>query len=57
MGAVVEVVGVEVVDGHAIAARADEVVGVGVLIKERLDGAHVLVGEVAAHHALVVIGS
>jgi hypothetical protein len=33
----VEVVGVEIVHGNAVATRADEVVGVGVLVEERLD--------------------
>jgi len=54
MRAMVEVVGVEVVDGHAVAAGTDEVVGVGVLVEERLDRAHVLVGEVAPDHAFVL---
>jgi hypothetical protein len=49
---VVEVAGVEVVDHHAVAARADEGVGVDVLVEERLDRRHVLVGEVAAEGAM-----
>ena len=48
---VVEVIGVEVVHAHAAAAGADERVGKHVFIKERLDGGHVLVGEVAPDHA------
>lgn len=48
---VVEVIGVEVVHAHAVAAGADERVGKHVFIKERLDGGHVLVGEVAPDHA------
>src|SRR5690606_24168117 len=52
--AVVEVVGVEVIDGNAVATGTDEVVGVGVLVEERLDRAHVLVGEVTPDHAFVL---
>ncbi|MNO80373.1 hypothetical protein D3C76_715800 [compost metagenome] len=52
--AMVEVVGVEIVDGNAIATRADEVVGVGVLVEERLDCPHVLIGEVTPDHTFVL---
>ncbi len=48
--AVVEVVGVEVVDPDAVAARADKRVGIGVFVENGLDGGHVLVGEVTPHH-------
>ena len=44
--AVVEVVGVEVVDADAVAARADKRIGIGVFVENGLDGGHVLVGEV-----------
>ncbi|MBC7175998.1 MAG: toprim domain-containing protein, partial [Klebsiella pneumoniae] len=48
--AMVEVVGVEVVDADAVAARADKRIGIGVFVENGLDGGHVLVGEVTPHH-------
>ncbi len=47
---VVEVVGIEVVDADAVAARADKRVGIGVFVENGLDGGHVLVGEVTPYH-------
>ncbi len=52
----VEVVGVEVVDADAVAARADKRIGIGVFVKNGLDGGHVLVGEVTPHHPSPVSG-
>ena len=43
---VVEVVGVEIINCHAIAACTDKVIGVHVFVEVGLDGAHVLVSKV-----------
>ena len=50
MWPVVKVIGVEIINGHAITARTDKVVGVHLFIEIGLDGAHVLVREVFTDH-------
>lgn len=53
----VEVIGVKVIHPDTVTTGADKRIGKGILIKNSLDGGHILIGEVATHHPFPVCGS